>query len=95
MAKLLIVGGTGFFGKSILTYLSNNRLRKKFELIYILSKKKKIKVVQVSSKYFRPNELFSLKGNSSLAKSKLGFKPKHDINSLISEMMSFDLKKKN
>tara|TARA_B100001093_G_scaffold152830_1_gene145580 strand:+ start:6653 stop:7579 length:927 start_codon:yes stop_codon:yes gene_type:complete len=42
MAKLLIVGGTGFFGKSILTYLSNNRLRKKFELIYILSKKKKI-----------------------------------------------------
>ena len=42
MAKLLIVGGTGFFGKSILTYLSNNRLRKKFELIYILSKKKRL-----------------------------------------------------
>ena len=42
MAKLLIVGGTGFFGKSILEYLSNSKLRKKFELIYILSKKKKI-----------------------------------------------------
>jgi len=59
---------------------------------YILSKNKKIKIVEVSSKYFRPNELFSLKGNSSLAKNKLGFKPKYDINSLISEMMSFDLK---
>ena len=63
-------------------------------MVILYQKKKKIKIVQVSSKYFRPNELFSLKGNSSLAKNKLGFKPRYDINSLISEMMSFDLKKK-
>jgi len=38
---LLIIGGTGFFGKSILKYLSNSKyLKKKFKKIIIVSRKK-------------------------------------------------------
>jgi dTDP-glucose 4,6-dehydratase len=42
MKNLLLVGGTGFFGKSLIDYLSNNHVKKKFSNIYILSKKKKL-----------------------------------------------------
>lgn len=42
MKNLLLVGGTGFFGKSLIDYLSNNQIKKKFSNIYILSKKKKL-----------------------------------------------------
>ena len=38
---LLIIGGTGFFGKSILKYLSNSKfLKKKINKIIIISRKK-------------------------------------------------------
>lgn len=60
---------------------------------YILEKNKKIKIVQVNSKYFRPNELHSLKGKSHLAKKKLKFKLKYNLDQLISEMILFDLNK--
>jgi nucleoside-diphosphate-sugar epimerase len=43
MKNLLLVGGSGFFGKSLIDYLSQNQIKKKFLNIYILSKKKKIK----------------------------------------------------
>lgn len=41
MTNLLIVGGTGFFGKSIIEYLSKNNIKKKFKYIYTISRKKK------------------------------------------------------
>ncbi len=59
---------------------------------YILKKNKKIKIVQVSKKYFRPNELYALKGKSLIAKKKLKFKTKYNMNKLISEMMEYDIK---
>ena len=59
---------------------------------YVLKNNQKIKIVQVSQKYFRPNELHSLKGNSQIAKKKLKFKTKYNIKKLISEMMAYDIK---
>ncbi len=41
MKTLLIIGGTGFFGNSILSYFSNSKtLKKKFNKIIIISRKK-------------------------------------------------------
>ncbi len=41
MNTLLIIGGTGFFGNSILSYFSNSKtLKKKFNKIIIISRKK-------------------------------------------------------
>jgi tRNA A37 N6-isopentenylltransferase MiaA len=39
--SLLLIGGTGFFGKSILKYFSNSKyLKKKINKIIIISRKK-------------------------------------------------------
>jgi GDPmannose 4,6-dehydratase len=48
-------------------------------------------VVAVDPKYFRPTEVDLLLGDSSKAKSKLGWKPKHDLSSLVKDMMKSDL----
>jgi GDPmannose 4,6-dehydratase len=48
-------------------------------------------VVRVDPDYFRPTEVDLLLGNPHKAKSKLGWNPKHDLKSLISEMMDADL----
>ena len=39
---------------------------------YIFKKNKKIPIIEVSDKYFRPTEVDSLAGNRSKAKSNLG-----------------------
>ena len=49
MKNLLLVGGSGFFGKSLIDYLSQNQIKKKFLNIYILSKKKKIKKKNINN----------------------------------------------
>jgi len=43
-------------------------------------------IIEVSEKYFRPTEVESLLGDSSLAKKDLGWKPKHDIHALVKDM---------
>lgn len=48
-------------------------------------------VLAVDEKYFRPTEVDLLLGNPTKAKTKLGWKPKHDLNSLIYDMMESDL----
>lgn len=48
-------------------------------------------VVKVDPKYFRPTEVDLLLGDPSKAKSKLGWKPKYDLASLVDEMMESDL----
>lgn len=47
-------------------------------------------VVKVDSKYFRPTEVDLLLGDPSKAKSKLGWEPKYDLKSLVSEMVKSD-----
>ena len=53
--------------------------------------KKDMVVVRIDKKYFRPNEVDNLIGNSSKAKKILILKPKTSIYELIAEMMENDL----
>lgn len=48
-------------------------------------------VVKIDPKYFRPTEVELLIGNPSKATSKLGWKPKYDLDALVKEMVSSDL----
>lgn len=48
-------------------------------------------VVAVDPKYFRPTEVDLLLGDPTKAKTKLGWKPKHDLESLVKDMMQSDL----
>lgn len=68
MKTLLIIGGTGFFGKSILKYLSNSKyFKKKFKKIIIISRKK-----LVESDYIRElnNNYEIIKINCDILKLK-------------------------
>ncbi|MFA6318802.1 MAG: GDP-mannose 4,6-dehydratase [Elusimicrobiota bacterium] len=49
-------------------------------------------IVAVDPRYFRPTEVESLLGDSSLAHKKLGWKPKTTFQELVEEMVSSDLK---
>ncbi|MGI9545209.1 MAG: GDP-mannose 4,6-dehydratase, partial [Cyclobacteriaceae bacterium] len=49
-------------------------------------------IVSIDPNYFRPSEVEELVGDATKAREKLGWKPKHDLNALISEMISSDLK---
>ena len=53
--------------------------------------KKGMIVVKIDKKYFRPNEVNNLIGNSTKAKKVLNWKPKVSIYELIAEMMEHDL----
>lgn len=48
-------------------------------------------IIIIDKKYFRPTEVDSLKGNFSLAKKELGWKPKFNIHDLVREMVSEEL----
>jgi GDPmannose 4,6-dehydratase len=48
-------------------------------------------VVKIDAKYFRPTEVELLIGDPAKAKSKLGWTPKYDLNSLVKEMVVSDL----
>ena len=52
-------------------------------------------LIECSSKYLRPSEVDSLKGNFSKARRVLKWKPKHNIRSLIKDMISYELKSLN
>jgi len=49
-------------------------------------------VVAVDPKYFRPTEVDLLIGDPTKAKTKLGWVPEHDLQSLVTDMMQSDLK---
>jgi GDPmannose 4,6-dehydratase len=49
-------------------------------------------VVAVDSRYFRPTEVELLLGDPTKAQEKLGWKPKHNLKSLVDDMMEQDLK---
>lgn len=48
------------------------------------------KVIEVSKDLYRPAEVDLLKGDSSKARKVLGWKPKHDLDSLIKDMLNGD-----
>lgn len=45
-------------------------------------------LVRVDERYFRPNEVGYLQGYSTKARELLGWEPKHDIDSLINDMLN-------
>ena len=49
-------------------------------------------IIECNKKYFRPAEVDTLKGDYSKARKLLRWRPKHDINSLIKDMISYELK---
>ena len=49
-------------------------------------------IIECSKKYFRPAEVETLIGDSTKAKKILKWKPKHDIHSLVEDMISYELK---
>jgi GDPmannose 4,6-dehydratase len=61
------------------------------EYAYIIKDKKKIIFIKIDKSYFRPLEVDFLRGDSRKAFNKLRFKPKHNLNSLIKEMINSDL----
>ena len=44
-------------------------------------------IIEIDAKYLRPSEVDSLKGNAKKARTKLKWKPKHTINTLIDDMI--------
>ena len=52
-------------------------------------------IITTDEKYKRPAEVDLLIGDSTKAREQLGWKPKHDINSLIDDMLKWDLKRAN
>lgn len=49
-------------------------------------------LIEIDPNYYRPNEVDYLCGDSSKARKELGWKPEYTIDSLIDEMLEFDLK---
>tara|TARA_X000000950_G_scaffold169294_1_gene206506 strand:- start:3270 stop:4298 length:1029 start_codon:yes stop_codon:yes gene_type:complete len=49
-------------------------------------------IIECNKKYFRPSEVETLKGDYSKARKLLKWRPKHNIKSLIKDMVSYELK---
>ncbi len=49
-------------------------------------------IIKIDKRYYRPSEVDSLLGDASKARKDLGWTPKYDFNSLVNEMITFDLK---
>ena len=49
-------------------------------------------IIECNKKYFRPSEVDTLKGNYSKAQRLLKWRPKHNLKSLIKDMISYELK---
>jgi len=48
-------------------------------------------VVKIDPKYYRPSEVESLLGDSSKARRELGWKPVYDIDSILKEMIDYEI----
>ncbi len=48
-------------------------------------------IIEINKKYFRPSEVDSLVGSFKKAKKILKWKPKHNINSLIKDMIDYEI----
>ncbi len=59
------------------------------------NKKNKELLIKVDKKYFRPNEVDSLKGDASKARKELKWKPKITLKQLIKEMFEYEIKRQN
>ncbi len=72
--------GTGVDEVGIISKISNPDVKAKVGQV----------VISVDPKYFRPTEVDLLMGDGRKAKEKLGWTPKHDLESLVKDMMHSD-----
>jgi GDPmannose 4,6-dehydratase len=78
--------------------LATGESRSVEELVDYVFKKlnlSKEKYLRLDKKYERPEELYYLKGDSSLARKELGWEPEYDFYSMIDEMIEYWLEKIN
>ena len=52
-------------------------------------------IIECNKKYFRPLDVDTLRGDFSKARKLLKWRPKHDIKSLIKDMISYELRNMN
>lgn len=52
-------------------------------------------IIKTNPKFFRPTDVDLLVGDNTKARTKLGWSPKHTIDSLVADMMKADMKRKN
>ena len=57
-----------------------------------IAKWKEKTIIKIDQRYYRPTEVETLLGDSTLAKEKLGWEPKISFEDLVSEMIDYDLK---
>lgn len=57
-----------------------------------IATKRKITLVAINSKFYRPCEVQTLWGNSNKARKELNWNPKTDFKSLVSKMVKWDIK---
>ena len=72
--------------------INEKAIIKKYDKSRFPNLKKEMVVVKIDKKYFRPNEVNNLLGNSTKAKKILNWRPKISVYKLIAEMMDHDLK---
>ena len=67
------------------------------EKAYELKNNKKLLLIKINKKYFRPSDIEYLRGDSSKAKKLLKFKPQYKIKDLVKDMLYSDIEeqKKN
>jgi GDPmannose 4,6-dehydratase len=74
--------GMGLNEKAIVTAVENDEWKiKKGDI-----------VIEIDKRYFRPTEVDLLIGDPTKARTKLGWKPKHNLEDLIQDMMDADIK---
>lgn len=73
--------GTGAEEKACIKYCSNPN----YQLL------PGTEILAVDSRYFRPTEVEILVGDSTKARSKLGWSPEYELSALVKEMVEFDI----
>lgn len=86
--------GEGIEEKALLRDINEKTFKEKVGEEYLegISKKINTQLVGVDPQYFRPTEVDLLIGDAGKARKQLGWEPKYDLKSLVSDMILSDLK---
>ncbi len=86
--------GEGADEKGFMTHIDNDLFSETVGANFLESLQKRLKqdIVEVDPRYFRPTEVDLLIGDATKAKTRLGWKPKYTLDTLIDEMITSDIK---
>ncbi len=90
----IIFKGEGADEKGYLSQIDDSLFTEKIGATYLAQLKARISreaIIAVDPKYFRPTEVDLLIGDSTKARTKLGWAPKYTLQDLITEMMLYDV----